>query len=222
MSGGSVLTLGIAGCLGGDESSEGSDEPNESDSDDTDDSDDNEGTDDHESHDHETEHEVGKPVAEIEVEMVTNDDGKHFGPHVVHVESGGTVRWVLKSGSHDTTAYHPETHGDQQRIPDGAEPWASDLLSDEGDTFERTFDVEGVYDYACTPHEGAGMIGTVVVGWPAPDDQPGLAPPADDRPDAAIDQLERYNEQVRTVLEEGDGAGTDGNETAGDSHDHEH
>lgn len=220
--GGSSLAVGLAGCLGGtdDTTTQDDDDPegetpgadNES----------NEGDGDHDhgshNHDHDTDHEVGTPVAEITVEMTTNDEGKHFIPHVVHVEPGGTVEWVLKRGSHDTTAYHPDVYNGQQRIPDAAEPWASDHLSDEGATFTRTFDLEGVYDYVCAPHEGDGMVGTVIVGWPDPEGQPGLEPPADDRPDAAVEQLERSNEQVREVLE----AGPDGQSSTEDGHDHDH
>lgn len=220
--GSGVLALGLAGCLGGDET-EAEEAQNGTDgSDDAGDRSDDPDGDEHGDHDHSPDHEVGQPVSEIQVGMGSNDAGRHFIPHVVHVEVGGTVEWVLESGTHDTIAYHPDAYGDQQRIPEDAEPWESGLLSDDGETFERTFDVEGVYDYACTPHEKEGMVGTVVVGWPEPDGQPGLEPPADERPDAAIEQLERYNEQVRDALE----AGPDGQE--GDDHgdgghdDHDH
>lgn len=204
-----LLALGLAGCL--DEQAGTEDDDHHGDDHDHDDG---------QSHDnHSHDHEVGNPESEIEVEMVTNDEGQHFIPHVVHIKEGGTVDWVVESGSHDTTAYHPDTHGDQQRIPDEAEPWESGLLSDEGEAFERTFDHEGVYDYVCTPHEGNGMVGTVVVGWPDPDGQPGLQSPTDDRPDDAIEQLERYNGQVRDVLEKSD---EDNHREEDDHDDHDH
>ena len=210
---GSLLTFGFAGCL-----SDQSDADHQGDDHDSHSHDDQGDSNSHDDHSHD--HEVGDPVSEIEVEMVTNDEGQHFIPHVVHIEEDGTVEWVVESGSHDTTAYHPDTHGNQQRIPDEAEPWKSGLLSDDGETFERTFDHEGVYDYACTPHEGNGMVGTVVVGWPDPDDQPGLRPPSDDLPESAAEQLERYNDQVRAVLENGDE--DDHHHEEGDHDDHDH
>lgn len=198
-----TLIASFAGCLSEDDG----DKTGEEDDHDHDDHDDDHNHDDHEhTHNHGHDHELGHPESEIEVEMVTDENGEHFIPHVVHIEEGGTIEWVLESGSHDTVAYHPDTHGDQQRIPDEGDPWESD----EGETFERTFDVEGVYDYVCTPHEEAGMIGSIIVGWPDPDDQPGLESPSDDLPDAAIEQLERYNEQVREALEDDEG------------HDHDH
>ncbi|MFC4437839.1 MULTISPECIES: cupredoxin domain-containing protein [Natrialbaceae] len=214
--GAGILTLASAGCL--DEETE-SDEQETLEADDgsDDDSHDQEDGDSHD-HSHDTDHELGQPQSEIEIEMTVNDSGEHFLPHVVHVEPGGTVEWVLESGSHDTVAYHPDTHGSQQRIPDDADPWESELLADGGETFERTFEVDGVYDYVCTPHEETGMVGTIVVGWPDPAEQPGLEPPADNLPDTAIEQLERYNEQVREFLENEDDH--DDHDDHGDHDDH--
>ena len=225
-SSGGVFTLGLAGCLGGGDGAAGDDE-NQTETNNSDDTGGNttDSGSDHGNHDHSSNHKVGQPASSIDVEMVTNDTGKHFKPHVVHVEKGGTVTWMRKSGAHDTNAYHPDEIGGQQRIPDEATPWGSEMLSDAGDTFERQFDVEGVYDYVCTPHEGEGMVGTVVVGWPRPDGQPGLKPPADDRPDAATTQLEKFNEQVRAVLASGEGGNSsDGGNSSedGDGHDHDH
>lgn len=171
--------------------------------------------DDH-THDHDHDHELGDPASTVEVSMETHEDGSHhFVPHVVHIEVGGTVTWVNDSGSHDTVAYHPDTFGETRRIPSGTEPWQSEHLSEAGETFEWTFETEGVYDYVCTPHEGGGMVGTVVVGWPDPEDQPGPEPPAAERPADAADGLERYNDRVRELLEAGE-------EYEPDGHDHDH
>ena len=40
-------------------------------------------------------------------------------------------------------------------------------LVDPGQAFEVTLTVEGVYDYFCTPHEEAGMVGRIIVGRPS-------------------------------------------------------
>lgn len=196
---GVLLALTLVGCTGDDTAD--SDAESSHDDGGNDDSHDHDAEDDAHSHDHETTHELGHPEAHVPVEMVS-DDGHHFRPHVVHVEQGGSVEWIRESGTHDTRAYHPATHGEQQRIPDDAEPWASELLSGEGDTFEHTFESEGVYDYLCRPHEEAGMIGSVLVGWPDSDSQPGLEPPSEGFSEAVTDELERYNEQVRNVLQD--------------------
>ena len=43
----------------------------------------------------------------------------------------------------------------------------SGYLVEPGDRFEVTLTVPGVYDYFCTPHEAAGMVGRIIVGQPA-------------------------------------------------------
>ena len=45
-------------------------------------------------------------------------------------------------------------------------PWDSKYLL-PGKVFEIELTVEGVYDYFCTPHEAAGMVGRLIVGKPA-------------------------------------------------------
>jgi plastocyanin len=47
-------------------------------------------------------------------------------------------------------------------VPNGAKPWDSGLLGAD-ETFSRTFKRPGTYRYVCIPHEGARMVGTVVV-----------------------------------------------------------
>ena len=82
------------------------------------------------------------------------------------VQPGQTVRWIVAENVHTTTAYHPRNEGHPLRIPEGAEPWDSGFLVRPGDRFDLTLTVEGVYDYFCTPHEAAGMVGRIVVGRP--------------------------------------------------------
>jgi len=98
-----------------------------------------------------------------------------FSPAVVWVEPGATVTWEIDGGSHSITAYHPD-NGKQLRVPEGTSGFDSGVLS-SGDSFEHTFETEGVYDYYCTPHEGLGMVGLVVVGGPA--GGPGTTDPGD-------------------------------------------
>lgn len=147
--------------------------------------------------------------------MVTSDSGTHFEPHVVRVEPGETVTWALESGSHTTTAYAQE-NDKPQRIPDDANGWDSGTLSDQGATFEHTFETEGVYDYFCAPHESTGMLGCVVVGDPNLDNQPGMAEPQSSLPDGAQQKISELNQTVR---DGGDGGHSDGGHSDGnDSH----
>ena len=155
--------------------------------------------------------------------MESDEYGHHFVPHVVHIEQGGTVTWVLNSGVHDTVAYHPVNgsilpSATQQRMPDGVDPWASDVYGTPGETFELTFEKEGIYDYSCTisghghrggghhgghrTHESTGMVGRVIVGDPPLDAevQPAMGLPSPELPYEARHELERFNDQTRTAL----------------------
>jgi plastocyanin len=138
------------------------------------------------------------PAAAAEVAMRTADDGQHFAPHMTWVEVGATVTWHAESGTHDTVAYHPDNDR-PQRIPDGGTPWQSDLLA-EGGSFEHTFEEAGVYDYFCTPHEGVGMVGTVIVGEPDAHGQPALAEPQDSLPEGASAELADLGTMVKETL----------------------
>lgn len=77
-----------------------------------------------------------------------------FSPLVVFIQPGDLVAWGNMNG-HDTKPL-------EGLIPEGAEAWHSKL----GENYQRTFTVEGVYFYKCTPHFGAGMGGVIVVGSP--------------------------------------------------------
>ncbi|GAB3027873.1 plastocyanin/azurin family copper-binding protein [Natronobiforma cellulositropha] len=147
--------------------------------------------------------ELGEPAETVEVRVVSVPNVA-FEPGIVHVVPGGTVRWVVEGHRHDVTAYHPETDG-PQRIPDGAQPWASGLLRG-GREFERTFETEGVYDYVdtralCASHEALGAVGRVVVGWPDPADEPALTHDGSELPGRAATVTRQYDEQTLAALE---------------------
>ncbi|MCU4753226.1 halocyanin [Halobacteria archaeon AArc-curdl1] len=150
--------------------------------------------------------ELGDPADSVEV-RVTSSPYPQFMPRIVHITVGGTVTWYNEDGRHDVTAYHPDTHG-PRRIPKSATPWSSQRLRLEGHTFERIFDVEGVYDYAdtqhvCTSHEVTGGIGRVVVGWPDPAGETALQDPQPALPSRVQTGLEEFNEETISVLENG-------------------
>ncbi|SEQ52497.1 cupredoxin domain-containing protein [Natrinema salaciae] len=101
-----------------------------------------------------------------------------FRPVSYEASVGDTVVWKNTSeADHTVTAY-------ENLIPDAAEYFASggyesqeaayDAWNDEEweerggrlgtrDTYEHTFEVAGTYEYFCIPHEGAEMVGEVVV-----------------------------------------------------------
>ncbi|EMA37841.1 cupredoxin domain-containing protein [Halobiforma nitratireducens] len=182
-----VATLaGLAGCLEGDGSADGSGDGNATAEELT-----------------PGDGELGDPDPLVEVDVVWLPSPA-FEPGLVHVEPGGAVRWVVEGHRHDVTAYHPETYG-PLRMPDDVEPWESDLLR-EGREFEHTFQEAGIYDYAdtralCGTHESLGAVGRVVVGWPDIEDEPAIAHDADSLPGRAGTVMNEYDERTRTVLE---------------------
>ena len=225
---GSTIAIGLAGCVSDSTNLPTNNEDDsraaEDKSQDGSDADDHDGSD-ADDHDHDTDHTLGHPEEHIEVTMESTDDAHHFVPHAVHIEQGGTVTWILDTGVHDTVAYHPENafvlpSATDRRIPDGPDPWASDVYDTEGETFEMTFEEEGVYDYTCTitghghrggghhgghqTHESTGMVGRVIVGDPDldPDEQPALRSPSGELPEAARHELEQFTDQTREALQE--------------------
>lgn len=124
-------------------------------------------------------------------------------PGLVHVEPGGTVEWEAEGIRNAVTSYHPETH-EPDRTPEEIDPWSSGVLR-AGDAFTVTLDQEGIYDYAdtttlCGTHEAYGVVGRIVVGWPALDDQPAIEADPDELPSRAPIVMREYNERCREVL----------------------
>ncbi|MBI1744228.1 hypothetical protein HYR54_14335 [Candidatus Acetothermia bacterium] len=111
-----------------------------------------------------------------------------FFPDRLRIQPGQTVTFVLQSGGHSATAYHPKNNNRYQtRIPEGTEPWDTDLLVEKGTHFSWAFQTEGVYNYFCRPHESIGMVGVIVVGRAL--DGPGLSPPQTELPPLAQQKL---------------------------------
>lgn len=101
----------------------------------------------------------------VEIRMRSDALGAQvwFDPIGIQIASGTTVRWVLEAGAHSATAYHPANANHAPRIPPGALPWDSGVLTRPGQTFDLRLDAPGVYDYFCLPHELAGMVGRILV-----------------------------------------------------------
>jgi plastocyanin len=97
-----------------------------------------------------------------------------FRPTRVTVSAGDEVVFRnTSSRAHSVTAY-------EDRLPDGAayfasggfeseaaarEGWANGLVGNvtSGDEYTHRFEVPGVHEYFCIPHERSGMVGRVVV-----------------------------------------------------------
>ncbi|MCH8841483.1 MAG: hypothetical protein IID61_00740 [SAR324 cluster bacterium] len=87
-----------------------------------------------------------------------------FEKSVVQIKIGDKVRWKNTSDLVHSVTVDPELAAlkENVQLPNGAETFNSgDLLP--GEEFSHTFTVPGTYKYFCIPHEGAKMLGTVVV-----------------------------------------------------------
>jgi plastocyanin len=108
---------------------------------------------------------------DADVEMVKNA----YVPETLEAAVGDPVVWVNNGSRGPTgTAY-------EDGLPEGAAYWASGGFDSEaaarddwtssgqdgklvpGNSYEHTFEVPGLYNYFCIPHEEAGMVGVIRV-----------------------------------------------------------
>lgn len=99
-------------------------------------------------------------VAEI-AHLVADTEGFHYDPPGLHVMPGDVVVFSAETPDHGVAAFH-ERHGRQRRVPEGVGPIAAPLIPVGGYWLYR-FDVPGVYDFYCPPHQVFGMVMRVVV-----------------------------------------------------------
>ncbi|RXK46214.1 halocyanin domain-containing protein [Halorientalis pallida] len=88
-------------------------------------------------------------------------DGFAFSPAGVKVDNGATVQWEWtgEGGAHNVVA-------DEGPIDSGS------AVGGSGVKYEHTFEEDGIYKYYCSPHQGQGMLGAVVVGTDYPTIEP--------------------------------------------------
>jgi halocyanin-like protein len=102
----------------------------------------------------------------VSVAVGAGDSGLLFDPPAIWVDQGTTVvwEWTGEGGGHNVE------HADGE--------FASEIVDEEGFTFEYTFEATGVFRYFCNPHRGVGMKGGVAVG-----DNPGEGGGGDEQVD---------------------------------------
>lgn len=95
---------------------------------------------------------TGESEVTVDVGAPGNGGNLAFSPAAIRVDPGTTVvwEWTGKGSVHNVVA------------EDGS--FGSDRYSTAGETYERTFDSEGTFEYLCEPHVAMGMKGAVVVG----------------------------------------------------------
>lgn len=107
---------------------------------------------------------------ETEVEVAVGPDGNLvYDPAQVRVDPGATLRFVWDSPNHNVVVSESPEDSDWVGSPNAPrERYGPDY------EFSQTLDVAGTYEYYCSPHRGAGMEGTILVGdAAAPDAESG-------------------------------------------------
>ena len=100
-----------------------------------------------------TEDASGRSSVTVRVGTQANGGPYGFGPPAIRVDPGTTVVWEWTGeGTHN--------------VVEENEGYRSQLTSEQGFTFEQTFDSTGISKYYCEPHLSLGMKGAVVVGSP--------------------------------------------------------
>jgi len=133
----------------------------------------------------------GEERVHVKVGSPGNGGDLAFAPVAVYIEPDTTIEWEWTGNGGGHNVVH-DTDGDPERdevVFDSDEEMTMPTPSDEGETYERTFENEGVYPYVCTPHAQQEMKGVVVVGeenvetdlvaladYEVPEDSDGFAP----------------------------------------------
>ena len=97
----------------------------------------------------------GGPTEEV---VVGPGGALEFDPADLTITPGTTVHWTWDSDNHNVV---PSEAPDDSGF-EGTEG-GDDQTYNAGHEYEHTFEVEGDYEYYCTPHRQAGMTGTITV-----------------------------------------------------------
>lgn len=99
-----------------------------------------------------------------------------FDPDSLTISPGDTVVWEnVGAIGHSVTAYEEDIPAEADYFASGGfdsegaarsgyavgDPESGDVAG--GQSFEHTFEVEGVYEYFCVPHEAVGMLASLEV-----------------------------------------------------------
>jgi plastocyanin len=105
-----------------------------------------------------------RPESADRAPVVDMNDQLAFEPKQIEVDAGQKVTWKNAGKvAHTVTADKSKVaEPSLVSVPPGTKEWDSGFVG-EGDSFSRSFEKPGTYRYVCIPHEGAGMVGSVVV-----------------------------------------------------------
>jgi len=107
----------------------------------------------------------GGDAATFRVEMVS---GHEYSPSYLEIQMGDTVEFVNTTGVKHTVTADPLLVDNPTDVilPEGALTFDSGKL-DKEQSFSHTFDLPGLYQYVCLPHQ-RHMKGQIMVLPPVP------------------------------------------------------
>ena len=103
------------------------------------------------------------PSGEVAAVVAMNDQLMYV-PGAISILAGEAVRWLNPSAVIHTVTADPSRarEAGNVRLPAGVEAFDSGDIG-PGGSFTWTFTEPGEYRYFCIPHEGAAMVGTIIV-----------------------------------------------------------
>jgi len=103
---------------------------------------------------------LAAPANAATVKLGSDSGGLVFEPSSITIKAGETVEWVNNAGFPHNVIF------DEDAVPEGVNAdalSAEDLLNAPGEKHTAKFEKAGEYSYYCQPHQGAGMVGKVIV-----------------------------------------------------------
>ncbi|KMZ76328.1 Plastocyanin, chloroplastic [Zostera marina] len=101
-------------------------------------------------------------AADVEVLLGSNDGDLAFVPSMVKINAGDKLVFKNNTGFPHNVVF------DEDEVPSGVNAGSlsmdeNDLLNAPGETYSVVLKAPGQYSLYCAPHQGAGMVGKIVV-----------------------------------------------------------